>query len=458
MDVTLLGTLGWMPRGARETTCFAVRTGSVLLLFDAGTGFRRLLDPEHAGLLDGAAEVHLFLSHYHLDHVCGLAYLSGVLAGRDVIIHPPEEELTGVDPLAAVSELVRRPYNPVDLADMKLVRVEPASRENEVAGHVVRLRPQSHTDTSVSFRIDDELVIATDTSPDPDAVAYAEGAGLWLHEAWYWAGDPALAACRRSSARATRRTARRRPSPASPRRQVSAASSSSTSTRSPARSRTCRCATRRGRCSRARTWSRTARSRRRPRPFDTSARAPRGFSRGFRMIRFRDKRFLAVAIVVAALVIFVLPAFVAFRYTAPEQRGQFLTKPWRGWSFAWAALAVPSNAELKTSGMALRKADWLYKGTAVDPREVQLLFVKTKKPYTFTHSIDGRTLTSTVVPAYRFIWQVQGVVDTVSDSSDTVVALLDYKTGRVLYDIRDDLTPAELAPQPGDSASPSPAP
>jgi hypothetical protein len=32
------------------------------------------------------------------------------------------------------------------------------------------------------------------------------------------------------------------------------------------------------------------------------------------MVRFRDKRFLVVAIVVAALVIFVLPAFVAFRY------------------------------------------------------------------------------------------------------------------------------------------------
>ncbi len=50
------------------------------------------------------------------------------------------------------------------------------------------------------------------------------------------------------------------------------------------------------------------------------------------------------------------------------------------------------------------------------------------------------------------------MVDTVSGSSDTLVALLDYKTGRVLYDIRDDLTPAELAPQPSDSASPSPAP
>jgi ribonuclease BN (tRNA processing enzyme) len=195
MDVTLLGTLGWMPRGARETTCFAVREGSSLLLFDAGTGLRRLLDPEHAGLLEDAGEIHLFLSHYHLDHVCGLAYLSGVLPGRDIVIHPPGEELTGVDPHAAVAELVRRPYNPVDLADMRNVRVQPtAPGDNEVGGHVVRVRAQQHTDTSVSFRLDDELVIATDTRVDPAAVPFAEGAGLWLHEAWYWKDDPGFQA------------------------------------------------------------------------------------------------------------------------------------------------------------------------------------------------------------------------------------------------------------------------
>jgi ribonuclease BN (tRNA processing enzyme) len=193
MDVTLLGTNGWMPRGSRETTCFAVRSGTTLVVFDAGTGLRRLLDPEHAGLLEGAGEVQLFLSHYHLDHVCGLAYLSGVLPGRDVVLRPPAEEMTGVDPYAAVAELVRRPYNPTDLADMKNVRVEPARRgENEVGGHTLRVRPQQHTDTSVSFRLDDELVIATDTKVDPDSVEFAAGAGLWLHESWYWAGDPAL--------------------------------------------------------------------------------------------------------------------------------------------------------------------------------------------------------------------------------------------------------------------------
>lgn len=173
------------------------------------------------------------------------------------------------------------------------------------------------------------------------------------------------------------------------------------------------------------------------------------------MIRFRSRWSVAVAVLVVAAVVFVLPAFVAYRYTAPQQRDQFLTHPWRGWSFAYAALAVPGNAELKTSGMALRKADWLFKGTAVDPREVQLLFVPRRKPYTFTHVIGHRTVTSTVVPDYRFIWQVQGVVDTVSNRSDTIVAMLDYHTGKTLYDVRTDLTLPQLVPS---AASPEPEP
>jgi hypothetical protein len=152
----------------------------------------------------------------------------------------------------------------------------------------------------------------------------------------------------------------------------------------------------------------------------------------------------------------VLPAFVAFRYTAPGQRADFIRQPWKGWAFAWAAVGVPGDAKLKTSGMALRKADWIFKGTAVDPREVQLLFVPKRKPYTFTHRIDGRNVTSSVTPNYRFIWQVQGVIDTISDRTDTIVAMLDYRTGRVLYDVRDDLLPSELSPEP--SATPQPEP
>ncbi len=176
------------------------------------------------------------------------------------------------------------------------------------------------------------------------------------------------------------------------------------------------------------------------------------------MIVLRDKRVLAAAVVVAALIVFLLPAFAAFRYTAPGQRNQFLLHPWRGWNFVYAALAVPSDAKLKTSGMALRKAVWLFDGTAVDPREVQLVYVKAREPYVFRHTVGNREITTSVVPRYRFIWQVQGTIDTVSEQADTVVALLDYQTGRILYDVRDDLTAEELATPPGETQSPSPSP
>jgi hypothetical protein len=176
------------------------------------------------------------------------------------------------------------------------------------------------------------------------------------------------------------------------------------------------------------------------------------------LIRFGSKKFLTVAVVVAALVVFALPAFVAYRYTAPEQRSAFITHPWRGWGFVYAALAVPGDAKLKTSGMALRKSDWMFKGTAVDPREVQLLFVPKDKAYTFTHAIGGRSVTSTVVPSYRFVWQVEGVVDTIPGGGHMVVALLDYDTGRVLYDVRDSLRPSELAPEPPSPSPSEPAP
>jgi hypothetical protein len=167
----------------------------------------------------------------------------------------------------------------------------------------------------------------------------------------------------------------------------------------------------------------------------------------------RNRRSLAAVVAFVLLAVVVLPALFAYRYTAPEQRGDFLRRPWRAWAFAYAALAVPADSELKTSGMALRKGEWLFRGTVIDPQEVQLVFTSQNVPYTFAHDIGTRQVTSTVTPSYRFIWQVRGEVDTLPGAAPTVVALLDYKTGRVLYDVRDDLRPAELSPSP--AASPS---
>ena len=191
MRVTLLGTAGWMPSRHRETTCFASRADDVLFIFDAGTGLRRLGDVEHAHLLEGVRDIHLFLTHYHLDHVCGLAYLPAVLPGRQVTIHAPTASLSGIDPEAALSGLLRRPYNPHDWAELTHLRVEPIGPQSIIAGRTVSVRPQKHSDVSVAYRVDDALVVATDTVADPGTADFAAGVGLLLHEAWYCTADVA---------------------------------------------------------------------------------------------------------------------------------------------------------------------------------------------------------------------------------------------------------------------------
>jgi len=183
--LTLLGTQGWVPTPSRETTCYAVDDGPRLLIFDAGTGLGRLLQPPASELLARAREIHLLLTHYHLDHVCGLAYLPAIFGGRALTVHVPEAALNGVDPGHGVPGLMRKPFNPTDwseLEDFALATLHEGV--NEVAGHEVRLKAQCHADTSVAYRLDDSFVLATDTSADPATADFARGVEVLLHEAW----------------------------------------------------------------------------------------------------------------------------------------------------------------------------------------------------------------------------------------------------------------------------------
>jgi ribonuclease BN (tRNA processing enzyme) len=185
MRLTLLGTQGWIPTGRRETNCLAFEDGRRLLLFDAGTGLRRLLEPPGASMLVAAAEIHLFLTHYHLDHVCGLAYIPGIFAGRHLTVHVPEVTLNGVDPEHGIADLIRKPYNPrgwSQIPELTLDALHDGS--NDVAGHDVRVRAQSHPDTTVAYRVDDLFALCTDTIADQTTAHFASGVEVLLHEAW----------------------------------------------------------------------------------------------------------------------------------------------------------------------------------------------------------------------------------------------------------------------------------
>jgi ribonuclease BN (tRNA processing enzyme) len=182
--LTMLGTQGWIPTQRRETTSLTVEDGDRLLIFDAGTGLGRLVEPPASALLQRAGEFHLFLTHYHLDHVCGLAYLPALFVGRALHIHAPEASINGVDIEKGIGELIRHPYNPGNLALPGLTFDSLKEGVNEVGGHEVRVRQQCHPDTTVGYRVDDAFALATDTVSDPETAAFAKGVRLLLHEAW----------------------------------------------------------------------------------------------------------------------------------------------------------------------------------------------------------------------------------------------------------------------------------
>lgn len=183
--LAFLGTQGWIPTPRRGTTCLAYRDGAALLVFDAGTGLSRFLSPPAADLLRGVDEVHLLLTHYHLDHTCGLSYLSGVFPGLDVTVHVPTGSVNGVEPRDGAPELIRPPFFPEAFLEQKRVSLATVEEgPNEVAGIEVTVRRQRHADVSVGYRVGDRFVFATDTVADEGTAELADGVDVLVHEAW----------------------------------------------------------------------------------------------------------------------------------------------------------------------------------------------------------------------------------------------------------------------------------
>ncbi len=75
MKLTLLGTTGYHPNDRRHTACLMLPELGIVL--DAGTALFRVRDLLRTKRLD------IFLTHAHLDHVCGLTYLLDILYGKD---------------------------------------------------------------------------------------------------------------------------------------------------------------------------------------------------------------------------------------------------------------------------------------------------------------------------------------------------------------------------------------
>src|SRR5919109_3549387 len=186
MRVTILGCGGGAPSGRRETSCVIVRDGERALLIDCGTGARRLLsDPAH---LEGIEHLDIVLTHFHLDHVCGLPYLR--LLGISAAIWVPGAWLYSSPASAAILEPLQRP--PIAPTHVSAVYPVNELREGEqlIAGFVRASAQPRHWAPTAGVCVEAELAVITDTPYEETSARLAAGVVHLLHEAWSSSSSP----------------------------------------------------------------------------------------------------------------------------------------------------------------------------------------------------------------------------------------------------------------------------
>lgn len=184
MKLVPLGTNGFFPSYGRQTACYLIVAGKDAFLLDAGTGVSRLIEPSVAAQLDGVDRLNIVFSHYHLDHISGLMYLSEVWP-KEVAIYAPAPPFTKVGPEEGLGGLLNAPYAPpleMHPAPLSIVAVD--SESMTIAGYEFRFRAQHHWRGSMGIRMSSELTYVTDTIVDEGTVELAKGVTTLFHEVW----------------------------------------------------------------------------------------------------------------------------------------------------------------------------------------------------------------------------------------------------------------------------------
>ncbi len=176
-----------------DTSCLEVRLpGDRRLILDAGTGLRKL------DCYRSDEELHVLLTHLHVDHVAGLTLCPAVWQRKvRLVLHAMRQPHSSLWSL--LNSLYRPPLWPVQLRtvldrrDCNEFDADGRPVELDVLPDIVRVRalPVRHTDPTVAYRIDTDgasLVFAPDHEGNADAdrfSQFAAGASLLIHDSQY---------------------------------------------------------------------------------------------------------------------------------------------------------------------------------------------------------------------------------------------------------------------------------
>jgi ribonuclease BN (tRNA processing enzyme) len=188
-QLIILGGGGWFPAHGRQTACALLRDGDSAVMIDAGTGVGRLV--ERSNLLDGVERLDIILTHFHLDHIAGLAYLPAIGVCDETTVWGPGQLLYGTPTAELLDQVSHEPFHPVPLEDQEIEVRDLPGFELELPATRLTLRRQDlHSAPTLGLRFDDTLAWITDTAHDEGSVEFASGCQMLAHETWFTESAP----------------------------------------------------------------------------------------------------------------------------------------------------------------------------------------------------------------------------------------------------------------------------
>lgn len=134
-----------------------------------------------------------------------------------------------------------------------------------------------------------------------------------------------------------------------------------------------------------------------------------------------------------AVVVLWAPSLVATAY-AEQPASDYLANPAEGWAFLWEAVTASRNPRLGTADAAMHQASQVWAGPPAVASGVSLKSVPS--PWDVPVPAGGvqpLAVRDQARPADELNWVVTGRV---RGGAEQVIGLLDYRTGRVAWDIR----------------------
>lgn len=202
LHIGLCGTGSPFPDPRRAAPCTVVVAGRQVLLFDSGSGASKQLSlmDLNAGLVD-----HVFLTHFHSDHIDGLGELMMTRWAQRrednrLSVHGPEgvhKVVAGFEQAYQLDTGYRTAHHgaqtmPTELAGADVVQFGPASDAplevfNNQGLLIQAIQVNHHpVEPAVAYRIEYKgrvAVISGDTAPSEVLAKAAQGADLLIHEA-----------------------------------------------------------------------------------------------------------------------------------------------------------------------------------------------------------------------------------------------------------------------------------